>query len=346
MARSKRIGVAQCATALAAALLAWAPVAGQQPSAGSRDGLTKTAKAAALPRTPWGDPDLSGTWTTDDAIGVPIERPVQFGDKASLSDEEFAERVRRDEAARTEALEEFVAPAAAGGAVGPPGHWGERGSRTTRQTSFVIDPPDGRIPPLTPVARRRAAGRDLGSFGTGPFTGPEDLTNYDRCITRSVIGSIFPRPYGNGLRIVQAPGYVAITHEMIHDTRVIALDSRPHVGGNIRMYLGDSRGRWDNGTLVVDTTNLTDRTSIGFNGNGLRHSQAMHLVERFTRIDAGTIQYEVTIDDPRTYTRPFKMAVPMTTQPGYQVFEYACHEGNYGLPNILSAARADEGSAR
>jgi hypothetical protein len=304
-------------------------------------------KRPGPPRTPWGDPDLQGTWTTDDAIGVPIERPVQFGDKAFLSDQEFAERSRQDEAARQASLEEFVAPAAAaGGAVGPPGHWGERGSRTTRQTSFVIDPPDGRIPPLTADAQRRAASRDLGSFGTGPFNGPEDLTNYDRCITRSVIGSIFPRPYGNGLRIVQAPGYVAITHEMIHDTRVISLEGRPHLGKNIQMYLGDSRGRWENGTLVVDTTNLTDRTSIGFNGNGLRHSPAMHLVERFTRTDAGTIQYDVTIDDPQTYTKPFRMTVPMTSQAGYQVFEYACHEGNYGLPNILSAARADELAAR
>jgi hypothetical protein len=300
-------------------------------------------KRASLPRTLWGDPDLSGTWTTDDSIGVPIERPVQFGDKANLSDEEFADRLRRDEAARLASLEEFVAPAAAaGGAVGPPGHWGERGAKPTRQTSFVVDPPDGRIPPLTPEAQRRAAGRDTGSFGAGPFNGPEDLTNYDRCITRSVIGSIFPRPYGNGLRIVQSPGYVAITHEMIHDTRVIPLDNRPHPGAKIRMYMGDSRGRWENGTLVVDTTNLTDRTSVGFNGNGLRHSPAMHLVERFTRTDAGTIEYEVTIDDPQTYTKPFKMAVPMTAQPGYQVFEYACHEGNYGLPNILSAARAEE----
>jgi hypothetical protein len=306
-------------------------------------------KRTGLPRTAWGDPDLSGTWTTDDTIGVPIERPVQFGDKALLSDEEFAARSRQDEAARLSSLEEFVAPAAAagGGAVGPPGHWGERPSRTTRQTSFVVDPPDGRIPAVTPEARTRAAGRDTGSFGAGPFNAPEDLTNFDRCITRSVVGSIFPRPYNNGLRIVQSPGYIAITHEMIHETRVIPLDGRPHLGSNIRMYMGDSRGRWENGVLVVDTTNLTDRTSIGFNGNGLRHSTAMHLVERFTRTDADTIQYEVTIDDPKTYTRPFKMAVPMTTAPaGYQVFEYACHEGNYGMPNILSAARAEELAAR
>ena len=271
-----------------------------------------------VPRTPWGDPDLQGLWPGTAMMGVPMERPP-------------------------------VSPGALGRGgpgpgigIGPPGHWGERPSRTTRQTSFVVDPPDGRIPPVTAEARARAAGRDTGSFGAGPFNAPEDLTNFDRCITRSVVGSIFPRPYNNGLRIVQAPGFIAITHEMIHETRVIPLDGRPHLGSNIRMYMGDSRGRWENGTLVVDTTNLTDRTSIGFNGNGLRHSEAMRLVESFTRVDGDTIQYEVTIEDPKTYARPFKMAVPMTTQPGYQIFEYACHEGNYGMAGILAGARADE----
>jgi hypothetical protein len=129
---------------------------------------------------------------------------------------------------------------------------------------------------------------------------------------------------------------------MIHETRVIPLDGRPHIGSGIRQYMGDSRGRWEGQTLVVETTNFTDRTSIGNNGNGLRHSEAMRLIERFTRIDADTIQYEVALDDPKTYTKPWKMAFPFTTQPGYQVYEYACHEGNYGLKHILSAARADE----
>jgi hypothetical protein len=316
-------------------------VHGQQPAAGAPPEI-ETGRS--LPRTPWGDPDLQGTWSTDDAIGVPIERPAEFGDRARLSDEEFAERERRAEVARRRALEEPVAPAAAAGpgAVGPPGHWGERGARTTRQTSFVVEPQDGRIPAVTPEARKRAATRDRGSFGDGPFDGPENFTNYDRCITRSVVGSILPRPYGNGLQILQSPGYVAIRHEMIHDTRIIPLDGRPHVGSAIRLYMGDSRGHWEGDTLVVETTNLTDRTSIGFNGNGLRHSDGMRLVERFSPVGADTIQYEVTIDDPRTYVRSWKMAMPLTTQPGYQVFEYACHEGNYGLPNILSAVRAEE----
>jgi hypothetical protein len=272
---------------------------------------------------------------------VPIQRPAQFGDRLFLTDDEFTERARRDEQARQRSLEERPAQAAAG-AVGPPDHWGEHGSRTARQTSLIVDPPDGQIPPVTSQGLSRAASRDRGSFGGGPFNGPEDFTNFDRCITRTVVGSLIARPYGNGLQIVQAPGYLTMTHEMIHETRVIPLDGRPHVGEAIRQYMGDSRGRWEGNALVVETTNLTDRTSIGLNGNGLRHSEAMRLVERFARVDADTIQYEVTIDDPKTYSRPWKMAFPFTTQPGYQVFEYACHEGNYGLRNILAGTRAEE----
>jgi hypothetical protein len=299
------------------------------------------AQTTSLPRTPWGDPDFQGTWTTDDTIGVPVQRPVELGTKLFLTDEDLAERARQQQAR--------LAPARGGGPapapIGPPDHWGESASRPVRQTSFVVDPPDGRIPPVTPEAQRRAAPRDTGSFGTGPFNRPEDFTNFDRCITRGVVGSIMPRPYGNGLDIVQAPGIVAIRHEMIHEPRVIPLDGRPHIGQGIRQYMGDSRGRFEGHTLVVETTNFTDRTSIGFNGNGLRHSEAMRLVERFTRVDAGTIQYEVTIEDPKTYTRPFRIALPFRLQPSYQVFEYACHEGNYGLPNILAGARAADATA-
>ena len=338
-----RIGALMIGAAVSACWLTM-PAAAQAPSAGTT--TNAPARKQTLPRTPWGDPDFQGAWSTDDTIGVPIERPDRFGDRLWLTDQEIADRAAQDERARQRALEERpAAPAAApGGAapIGPPDHWGEQGSRTARQTSFVVDPPNGKIPVVTPEGQRRAAGRDRGSFGKGPFNSPEDFTNYDRCITRSVVGSILPRPYGNGLRIVQSPGYVAITHEMIHETRVIPVTPVPHVSRTIRLYMGDSRGRWEGDTLVVETMNFTDRTSVGFNGNGLRHSEAMRLVERFSRVDADTIQYEVTFDDPQTYVRPFKMALQLTTQPGYDIFEYACHEGNYGLPNILGGARADE----
>jgi hypothetical protein len=325
--------------------LAWigfpaAGSAGQAPAA-SAAGATGGA-GWTLPRTPWGDPDLQGTWTTDDFIGVPIEGPLDLGDTRVLSEAEWAAREARQREARQSAPAAAPNPAAG---TGPPAHWGESARRVIRQTSFVVDPPDGRIPAVTPDAQRRAAPRDRGSFGDGPFNTFTDFTNFDRCISRGVVGSMLPRPYGNGLDIVQAPGVVAIRHEMIHETRVIPLDGRPHLGPGIRQYIGDSRGRWEGDTLVVETTGFTDEMSIGFNGNGLRHSEAMRLVERFTRVDAETIEWEVRIDDPKTYTAPFTMALLITSHPGYQVFEFACHEGNYGLPNILSGARADEAAA-
>jgi len=291
------------------------------------------------PRTPWGEPDLQGTWTTDDTIGVPVERDPDLGDRLFLTEEDLAERERRAEARRVAAAGRGGPPPAN---TGPPAHWGESASAPVRQTSFVVDPPDGRIPPVTPQGQQRAAGRDRGSFGTGPFDRPEDFTNFDRCISRGVVGSLLPRPYGNGLDIVQAPGVVAIRHEMIHEPRIIRVTADPPVGEGIRQYMGDARAYWDGDTLVVVTTNFTDRTSIGFNGNGLRHSEAMRLVERFTRVSEDRIEWEVVVEDPATYTQPFRIATPIRRQDDYQVFEYACHEGNYGLPNILSAARVEE----
>ena len=316
------------------------PVSAQTAGRPSATGSNAAANPGWTARTPWGDPDLQGTWTTDETIGVPIQRPPALGNKLYWTDEDLAEQAKQ-RAARAAA----PAPAGTAGlAVAPPDHWGENASAPVRQTSFVVDPPDGRIPAVTPEGQKRAAGRDTGSFGAGPFNRPEDLTNFDRCISRGVVGSMLPRPYGNGLDIVQAPGYVAIRYEMIHEPRIIPLGNQPRLGGAIKQYMGDARGRWDGDTLVVETTNITDQMSIGFNGNGLRHSDQMRLVERFRRVNATTIEWEVTIDDPKTYTKPFKMALPIVSRPGYQVFEYACHEGNYGLPNILSAARATERS--
>jgi hypothetical protein len=290
------------------------------------------------PTTPWGEPDLQGTWTTDDYIGVPIERPADLGSTLFLTPQALRERSERRAAQAAEAARTAKPNPNAG--TNPPGHWGEQPRRTILQTSFVTDPPDGRIPAVTPQAQARAAPRDRGSFGGGPFNTFTDFTNFDRCISRGVVGSMLPRPYGNGLDIVQAPGYVAIRYEMIHEPRVIPLDGRPHIGGSISQYMGDSRGRWEGRTLVVETTNVTDEMGIGFNGNGLRHSSAMRLTERFTRVADDTIEWEVRIEDPKTYTTPFTMALLITAHPGYKVFEYACHEGNYGMPNILSAARA------
>jgi hypothetical protein len=343
MRQCQAFWVASIAAGVVVVAAAWqAPQVAAQTSA--RAAEVNAAAGWSVPRTPWGDPDLQGTWTTDDTIGVPVERNAELGDKLFLTDEDLAARARAAEERRAAAAAAAVASGNRPAPVGPPDHWGESASQPVRQTSFVVDPPDGRIPTVTSDAQRRAAGRDRGSFGTGPFERPEDLTNFDRCISRGVVGSLLPRPYGNGLDIVQAPGVVAISHEMIHEPRIIRLTGGSPVSQRIRQYMGDARGRWEGDTLVVVTTNFTDKTSIGFNGNGLRHSAAMRLTERFTRADADTIQWDVTIEDPETYTTPFTIATPIRRQNDYQVFEYACHEGNYGIRNILSGARADEGN--
>ncbi len=288
----------------------------------------RTTRNWTPPRTPWGHPDLQGVWTSDDMRSVPLQRPDAQAGRASLTPDEFARRAAGDESNLDRAVNRETVLR------------NEYGVRTFGYTSLVTEPADGRIPPMTPDALKRAGPRDAGTFGPGPFNGPEDFTLYDRCITRGIVGSILPVLYGNGLRILQTPDEVVISYEMIHDTRVIPLDGRPHVGPRLRQYLGDSRGHWEGNTLVIETTNLTAETSIGLNGNGVRHSDRMKLTERLTRIDPEMIDYEVTVDDPGAYARPFTLRLTITTQPGYQLYEYACHEGNGAVKYALSAERA------
>jgi hypothetical protein len=311
--------------------------------------LVTTAQSGSsnwvTPRTPWGDPDLQGIWPGTSMMGVPLERPRQLGDRAVLNEEEFA---AREAQARNQALadrEEFSAARAGRGAgTGPPGHWGERGE-PQRQASLIVDPPDGRIPAMTPEGERRTSAVPRTWYydndGGGPFNAPADLSAYDRCITRGVIGSMLPVGYNAGNEIVQAPGYVALRNEMIHETRVIPLDGRPHLASAMRQYMGYSTGRWEGDTLVVETTNLTDKTGAGANGRAIFHSEALRLTERFTRVAEDTIRYTLTIADPVMWTRPWTLAFPLKLEPDYGMFEYACHEGNYGLRNILSAAREE-----
>jgi hypothetical protein len=301
------------------------------PAAGAK-ATSSRAKSWTAPKTPWGDPDVEGVWTSDAALGIPMQRPVQFAGRAELTDEEFAKKVAQNDRTRKQA-ENAV------GSFRGDGAWL---TRAFRQTSLIAEPADGQIPPLTPQAETRRASRDQGTFGEGPFENTQDFTNYDRCITRGIVGSVLPVPYGNGNRILQTPGQVAISYEMVHDTRIIPLDGRPHVGSRIRQYLGDSRGHWEGNTLVIETTNLTDKTSIGPNGNGLRHSADMKLTERITRVEPDLLQYEVTIDDPKTYTRPWKISLPLGSPPGFQLLPYECHEGNYMLPSVLSAERTED----
>ena len=309
--------------------------------------LTVSAQRATTPRTPWGDPDLQGVWTSEAELSTPFERPRELGERQLLTDSEFAQRQAQSQRQVDSDNGEFdvtTADTRNAGAVGsptsPPPHWLER-SKVSRRTSLVIDPPDGRIPALTAEARARTQ-RPQGTFGANGafnagaiFNGPEDLSLWERCISRGLPGAIFPTVYNANTRIVQGPGFVAITYEMIHDTRVIPVDGREHVGANVRSYFGDSRGRWDGDTLVVDVTNLSDKT----NYRGSRDT--LHLVERFRRTADG-LRYEVTVDDPHTWTSPWTAALDLAPQQGEGVFEYACHEGNHSMRNILSGSRAAE----
>jgi hypothetical protein len=300
--------------------------------------LTLTAADYKAPKAPWGEPDLQGVWSTAAELGVPFERNAAFGDRQLLTDDEFAQRLKQTASQLASDSAEFnieTADTANAGAVGsatsPPPHWLER-SESSRRTSLVIDPPDGRIPPMTDDGRRRQAGAP-GAGGNGPFDGPEQTGMYVRCIARGVPTSIFPAVYNANTRIAQGPGYVAITYEMIHDTRIIPTDSRPHLPSTIRQLFGDSRAHWDGDTLVVDVTNFTGR--LPYRGS----SDALHLTERYRRMDRDLVRYEVTVDDPKTWTRPWTAALDMKRQPG-GMFEYACHEGNYALRNILTGSRA------
>lgn len=313
--------------------------AGAPSSAEAGQGAAKSGGWTG--RTAWGDPDLQGIWTSGPMIDVPFERPVEMGTRATVTDEEFARRVAANQRQR----ESFTAPVVtrSGGPPSGPQDWNEPGT-PSRQASLIVDPPNGRLPALTSDGAERA--RTWQRTGANP-TRPEDLNPYDRCITRGVLGSAFPNIYNSASQIFQVPGYVVIHHEMIHEARMIPLDGRPHLPDAIRLYMGDPRGRWEGDTLVIETTNFNGKTgSYGRNGNGNPTTRGLRLVERYRRTSAETLQYEVRVEDPETFTAPWTVAFPLTRDPAYKMFEYACHEANYALPNILRAERAAEsGSA-
>jgi hypothetical protein len=263
---------------------------------------------------------------------VPIQRPDEVRGRAELTDEEYAKRVAANDDARRRERDRVGA------------FRNDVGTRTFRQTSLVVEPADGRIPPLTPEAQAEVKRRQ--TQRANPPNSWTDRSLYDRCITRGVFGSVLPVIYGNGNFIFQAPGVVSITYEMVHDTRIIPLDGRPHIASGIRQYMGDARGRFEGDTLVVETRNfLGNTTGVGGNGGGAPTSDVLRIVERFTRVATDMLNYEVAIDDPRTFTQPFKLLLPLTSNPGYTVLPYECHEGNHALHNILSAARAEERAA-
>jgi len=311
-------------------------LAGARPSLEAAQPATQ--EGASPGRTAWGDPDLQGIWTSGTMIDVPFERPVDMGTRATLTDEEFARRVAANQRQRQSITAPVVVPNRGGPPSGPP-DWNEPGT-PSRQASLIVDPPNGRLPALTPDGAQRAS--TWQKTAADP-AGPEDLNPYDRCITRGVLGSAFPNIYSSASQILQVPGYVIIHHEMIHEARIIPLNGRPHVPDGIRLYMGDPRGRWEGESLVIETTNFNGKTgSYGRNGNGNPTTRALRLVERYTRTSTQTLQYEVRVEDPATFTAPWTVSFPLTRDPNYQMFEYACHEGNYALPNILRGSRASE----
>ena len=291
------------------------------------------------PRTPWGHPDLQGTWTN--VTATPLERPRDLAGTPVLTEEERAERFRQF---TLETTTDTAPPAGSAGSHNE--YWRERGVLLHR-TSLVVDPRDGRLPPLTPEARRLRS-RLAGAWRTSPADGPESRDLFERCVTRGLPGTMMGNFYNHNYEILQTPDHVAILAEMIHDARIVPLDGRPHVDRRIRQWLGDPRGWWEGDTLVVETTNLraVDQTTIsrGLGVITLGTSAAGRVVERFTRRGPDAIDYRVTVDDPAFYAAPWTAEVPMTPRQG-PLFEYACHEGNYGMPGILAGHRAEERDA-
>jgi hypothetical protein len=291
-------------------------------------------KTYAPKKTAWGDPDLQGVYTNKDESGIPFERPNQFAGKtnADVDDEELRELI----AERAKAAVDR-APGIGGAETGAgPTHWYENYGAKNSRAWLVVDPPDGRVPPVTAEATARNADRARLRSGHGPADSPEDRSLYDRCITRGIPGSMMPAIYGNSYEITQSPGWAAIRYEMIHETRLIPLDGRPHVRPGIESYMGDARGHFEGNTLVVETTNF--KPSTAYRGS----SEHLKLVERFTPRGPGTVEWSVTANDAHTWARPWTFAMNLTKDATQPIFEYGCHEGNYGLRDILSGARADE----
>jgi hypothetical protein len=290
------------------------------------------AEKSAVRRTAWGAPDLQGVW--DFATITPLERPAALAGKETLTSEEAAQFEKQTLETRNPDRRDGSREADVGRAYNE--FWWDFGSKIvgTRRTSLVVDPPDGKIPALTEEGKKRAA--ELAAVRARPATGPEDRNFWERCLVAPNSGPpMLPSAYNNNVQIFQTPDTVTIYNEMINDARIVPLDGRPHVPANIRLWRGDSRGKWDGDTLVVETTNFRD------DGVFRGATASMRLVERFRRVDAATLLYEFTVSDPATWTRPWSVALPMKKSGG-EVYEYACHEGNYGMVNLLSGARALE----
>ena len=320
-------------TRFIAIVLIAVPLAAQTAKPAAKS--TAPGKAYTAPKTAWGDPDLQGQWPA--TANIPMQRPQNLGERATLTEEELKQREAQAAKTAEGDSEEFVSSSDTVN-INPPGYWVEHG-KPNPQASLVVDPPNGRIPPLTPEGQAYAKslrnGLGPGSHFPEKVDSWEDFDFYSRCITRGLVSSMLPTLYNFGNEIVQAPGVVVIRNEMIHETRVIPLDGRPHVGKALQTYIGDSRGHWEGDTLVVETTNLNNKTGTG----GGFFSDAAVLTERFRRIAKDELSYDLTVNDPKTWTKPFTIHMPYKEDPSYVVYEYACHEGNYMMIDALTGAR-------
>ena len=278
--------------------------------------LPASVLAQSVPRTPWGHPDLQGAWTN--TTTTPMERPADLAGKEFLTEEEWAAR-NPGSGLSAEALSSFMPTGAYND------FWLEMGDVSVRP-SLVAAPPGGKSPPPTPAAMRRRR-EQRGSFANGGFTSYEDFSTYDRCLTRGLPGAMSPGFYNHNYRILQTPDHVVILVEMIHDARIVPLDGRPHIPRTVGQWLGDSRGRWEGDTLVIETANLPASDRV--------------VEERFTRVDADTIDYRITVTDSAEWAAPWTALMPMSPTAG-PLFEYACHEGNHSVPNMLSGSRAED----
>src|SRR5262245_27957416 len=348
-----------CLTALAvAAIITTIDVSGQgkvdSPGVITPDGNVPALGSYKVPKTPWGEPDLQGTWNANDLQGIGMQRAESVGTRYRLNDDEFTQRVtQRDQNVANDNSDEFTLERAeefekrfgtVGGAVSPPPHWLERARTVSRVSSYVIDPPNGRIPALTAEAQAAAAQRQQAQAARRrQLNGIEaewttDRSNYDRCISTGVLQSITPKIYNSGSRIVQGPGWLAFQNEMIHETRVIPTDGRKQVGSGVKNWMGTSVGHWEGDVLVVETRNIKPESVV----NGQPMSDEGVLVERFTLADANTLDYRISVNDPKVYVGPWTARLPIPREDNYGYFEYGCHEGNYAMPNLLAGSRAEE----
>jgi hypothetical protein len=312
------------------------------PSADAQQaGEGKAVAAWTAPKTPWGDPDIQGLWPSTEWKGVPLQRAESLGTRNTLTADEFAAREQRAAAEAAADAEQFVAPSTPDSKPGnnPPEYWQDRGKPKT-QASLIVSPDNGRLPALTAEAEARIAARQAARKTKGPADSWLDRSLYERCITKGPL-NFLPGTYNNGHEILQDKNYVVIRHEMINQAQMIPLDGRPFT--RVRTYMGESRAHWEGDTLVVETKNyLTNGLAIG----DTPVSEDLEIIEKFTRTGDHSLKYEATVDDPKTWTRPWTMAFEITEDPEYPLYEYACHEGNYAMVNILKGARAAEAAQR